>query len=98
MFVIMAKMKATKGNEGELENMLRKLKSLSLKNEKDIISFEMHRSLSNPAVIFLYEQYTDRDAWAITHMSMTFVKEVVEKLPDLLDGNIEITEYELIQI
>ena len=100
MFVITAKLKAVKGKEKELEKLLRSVISRVHQSdeEKDVVIFDMHRKIGDPSEIFFYERYKDRQAWAVTHMSLPFVKECVAALPNYVEGDIEVTEYELVEV
>ncbi|MFC2024396.1 putative quinol monooxygenase [Chloroflexota bacterium] len=56
----------------------------------------MHRKIDDPTELLMYERYTNREAWDVTHNSKPYIKELVPKLPDYLASDLEIVEYELI--
>ena len=98
MFVLIAKFRAAKGKEEELVQMLRQEILKVRQNEKDALIFDLHRKIDDSAEMLLYERYKDRDAFAVTHMSMPYVKEVIEALPNYLDGDLEVIEYDLVEV
>ena len=100
MFVITAKLRAAKGKEKELEKLLRSVISQvrQSEEEKDVVIFDMHRKIGDPSEIFFYERYKDRQAWADTHLSLPFVKECIATLPNYIEGDLEVTEYELVEV
>ena len=97
MFVLTAEFRAKKGKEEELEQLLLRVMAEVRQNEKNTLMYEFHRKIDDPREIFFYERYTDRAAWAVTHMEMPHIKELVSKISNYIDGEIELTEYQLIQ-
>ena len=100
MFVIAAKLKVAKGKEDEIDKLLRSVirQVRQSKEEKDTLIFDMHRKIGDPSELFFYERYKDRNAWAVAHMSQPYVKEYIAALPDYLEGEIELTEYEVVDV
>lgn len=98
MFVLTVRLRAVKGKEKELEQLLRRVTKEVRKNEKDTLMYEFHRKIDDPYEIFFYERYTDRNAWAVTHMETPHIKELASKLSNYIVGDLEMTEYELVQV
>ena len=98
MFVLTARFKAAKGKEKELEQFLRRVIAEVRQNEKNTLMYDFHRKIDDPRQIFFYERYTDRNAWAVTHAEMPYIKELASKISDYIEGDFELTEYELVQV
>ena len=98
MFVLTARFRAAKGKEEELERLLRKVIAEVRQNEKDTLMYDFHRKIDDPCEIFFYERYTDRNAWAVTHQEMPHIKELVSKISNYIEGDLELTEYEFVQV
>lgn len=98
MFVLTARFRVAKGKEKELEQFLHKTIREVRQNEKDTTMYDLHRKLDDPYEMFFYERYTDRDAWAVTHMEKPYIKELASKISDYIEGDLELTEYELVQV
>jgi quinol monooxygenase YgiN len=96
VFVLTAKMKAAKGKEKDLETLLRMVVSQVRTNEKDTVVYNLHRRVDDPSVYFFYEQYKDRQAWEVAHLLTSYSKSFLAALPELLDGEVQVTHYELI--
>ena len=98
MFVLAVKCRAAKGKEEELVQLLRKVVAKVRQNEQDTLMFDLHRKIDDPAEVFLYERYKDRQALEVTHLSAPYIKELLAALPDYLEGDAEITEYETVEV
>jgi quinol monooxygenase YgiN len=94
MFAITVKMSARKGKEEELVRLIRETTATVSKNEKETIHYIASRNMKNPSEFFLYEQYTSRDSWEKVHMSKPYVKSFIQKVPELIQGELDATEYE----
>ena len=97
MFVLAVRFRADKGKEKELDQLLRSATRAVRQNEKDTIMYDFHRRIDDPREIFFYEKYKDRNAWAVTHMEMPHIKELASKISDYIEGDLELTEYELVE-
>ena len=98
MFVLTAEFRAKKGKEEELEQLLLRVMAEVRQNEKNALMYEFHRKIDDPYEIFFYERYTDRNAWAVTHMETPHIKELASKIYNYIVGDLEMTEYELVQV
>jgi quinol monooxygenase YgiN len=97
MFVLTARFRAAKGKEKELEQLLHRVIKDVRQNEKKTLMYDFHRKIDNPREIFFYERYTDRNAWAVTHMETPHIKELASTISNYIEGDLELTEYELVQ-
>ena len=98
MFVLAVKFKAVKGKEEELVKLLRGAVAKVRQNEPNTPMYDLHRKVGESTEVFLYERYKDRQAWEITHMSKPYIKEMLVALPNYLEGDAEVTEYETIEL
>ena len=98
MFALVVRFKAKKGKEKNVEDLLSGVIEKVRRNEKDTLIYDMHRKIGDSTEILFYERYTDRDAWAVTHMSKPYIKELSGKLSEYLEGEIEISEYEVVEV
>ena len=98
MFVLTAKMRVIKGKEQEFERFLREIVAKVRQNEKDTLLYNLHRKIGDPCEFFFYEQYTNREACQVTHNSAPYIKELLAKAPNFVEGGIELSEYELVEV
>jgi quinol monooxygenase YgiN len=98
MFVLAVKLSVIKGKEEELIRLLSEAIVKVRKNEKDTLMYDLHRKIGDPSEMFFYERYSDRQAWEVSHMSKPYIKELIDALPNYLKSDIEITEYETIEL
>ena len=98
MFVLAVKLRVIKGREEELIQLLRQATAKVRQNEKDTLMYDLHRKIGDPTEMFLYERYSDRQAWEVSHCSAPYIKELLAVLPNYLKGDIEVTEYETIEL
>jgi len=98
MFVLIVRFRAAKGKEKELELMFRNASVNVHKNERDTLTYHLHRKIGDSAEMLLYERYTDREAWEVTHKSKPYIKELLAKLPKYIEGNVKREEYELVEL
>ena len=97
MFALVVKIKAIKGKENDIERILIQAMEKVRQNESDTLIYDLHRKIDDKTDIVMYERYKDRDAWAITHMSKSYIKELLQELADYLDGDPVIGEYEVVE-
>ena len=89
--VVVAKLKAIKGSEVQLEKAL--LAVVPKVSEEDgTLVYTLHRDLSDPAVFMFYEKYKDAEALTV-HSSTSYFKELFKMVSPLLDSDPEISMY-----
>ena len=98
MFVLAVKFKSVKGKEEEAIQLLREAIVKVRQNEKDTLMYDLHRKIGDPTELFLYERYPDKQAWEVAHWTAPYIKELLATLPNYLEGDAEITEYETIEL
>ena len=98
MFVLVVKINAIKGKEEQLVEALRKAITKVRQNEPNTLMYDLHREIDNPTELFFYERYKDKQAWEDTHMSAPYIKGLLDEIAEYLDGELEITQYELIEV
>ena len=96
MFVLVVKFRAAKGEEKVLEQLLIKAREKVIEEEENTLIYDIHRKIGDSAEIMLYEQYNDKMDWELTHMSKPYIKELIAELPNYIEGEEIIEEYELI--
>ena len=96
MFALAVRLRAIKGKERDVERVMRGVTEKVRQNEKDTLMYDMHRKIGDSTEIFLYERYTDRHAWEVTHMSKPYIKELLDELAKYIEGKPEVTEYEVV--
>lgn len=89
--IIVAKLKAKKGAEEEMEQVLRKAVQ-NVKSEEGTLMYTLHQSQSDPSTFMFYEKYTDADALTL-HSSTPHFKAMFAALKDLVEGQAEIEMY-----
>ena len=89
--VIVAKLKAKKGAEEEMEKVLRGAVK-NVESEEGTLMYSLHRSQSDPSTFMFYEKYKDADALTV-HSSTPHFKAMFAALKDLIEGQAEIEMY-----
>ena len=84
MIVLIALLKAQKGKEKKVEDILRGM-VLSVQNEKGTLKYILHRSRKDPTEFLFYEEYVDQAALDF-HGGTSYFKDLVKNLNGLLDG------------
>jgi len=97
LFALVVKFKIKKGKEKDAVPLFRKAMENVRQNEDDTLVYDMHFNPSDSSEIMFYERYKNRDAWAVTHVSQPYIKELLADLADYLDGELEINEYEVVE-
>lgn len=97
MFTLVVRFKAIKGREKTIELLMRGVTEKVRQNEKDTLMYDMHRKIGDSTEILLYERYTDRSAWEVTHMSKPYIKELLDELVKYIEGKPEVEEYEVVE-
>ena len=90
--VVIAKLKAKNGKEGDLEEAFREIIS-KVQQEEGTLRYTLHRLRKDPTVFMLYEKYKDKDALSY-HSSTPYFKELFRLLGSILEGEPEIEMYE----
>jgi quinol monooxygenase YgiN len=98
MFALVVRFKARKDKEKELEQMIREMTEKVRKNEKDTLMYDLHRKIGDSTDILLYERYTDKNAWEVTHCSTPYFKALLDALSQYIEGETELTEYEVVGV
>ena len=89
--IVVAKLKAKKGAEEEMEKVLRNAVQ-NVESEEGTLTYTLHRSQSDPCTFMFYEKYKDADALS-THSTTPYFKAMFAALKDLVDGPAEIEMY-----
>jgi len=98
LFALIVKLKAKKGQEEVLENIISRAAEKVRDNEKDTLMYDIHRKIGHFSEILLYERYKDRAAWEVSHMSKPYIKKLLEELAELTELQPEIEEYEVVEV
>lgn len=89
--IVVAKLKAKKGAEEAMENVLRDAVK-NVETEEGTLAYTLHRSQSDPGTFLFYEKYKDGEALK-THSSTSHFKAMFGALKDLVEGQAEIEMY-----
>ena len=90
--ILIAKLKAKDGKEGDMEEALRGMIS-KVQNEEGTLTYTLHRSKKDPSLFMFYEKYKDKDALSY-HSSTPYFKELFGRLGSLLEGEPGVEMYE----
>lgn len=82
--VVVAKLKAKKGSEQELEAALRDMVA-KVASEEGTLAYTLHRSMRDGTEFLFYEKYRDQDAFS-RHSETAHFKELMGITAPLLDG------------
>lgn len=74
-YVVCATRKARPGEESAVSELLRRVSAASTQ-EPDCLVFQVHRSVTEPGLFFLYEQYVSEAAFQ-THAATNHVRDLV---------------------
>jgi quinol monooxygenase YgiN len=89
--VIVAKLKAIAGKEGEMKAALLGIIP-KVREEEGTLVYTLHQDQNDPGVFLFYEKYKDTDA-LVAHSSTPHFKALFKTIKPLLDGNPEIIMY-----
>ena len=83
VYVVVALWKAKEGQQDTIARVIEKMTPLS-RQEPGCLMYQAHRSLSDPRLFFLYEQYVDEAAYQ-AHMESPHAKQYAwsEGIPNL---------------
>lgn len=90
--IVVAKLKAKKGEEAKMENTLKGIIP-DVSKEEGTLVYTLHRSQNDPGVFLFYEKYKDADALSY-HSATPHFKSLFGSIMPLLDGQPEIEMYE----
>ncbi len=96
MFVLVVRLKVKKGQEKALEAAFKRARENGQREEKNQLIYDLHRKISDPSEMVIYERYKDRKDWE-AHRSKPYVKELIAGFPNYLEGEVKREEYELIE-
>ena len=89
--IVVAKLKAKEGDEGEMEKVLTDMVAKVAKEEGTLV-YTLHRHKKDPTVFMVYEKYKDKEAFKY-HASTSHMKQMFSILQPLLAGEPEIEIY-----
>ncbi len=89
--IVVAKLKAKRGEESKMADALRAMVSKVAKEEGTLV-YTLHQSQNDPTQFLFYEKYTDGEALK-AHSSTPYFKELLGILEPLLDGAPEFETY-----
>ncbi len=90
--IVVAKISAKSGEEEKLEKVLKDF-VLKVKQEEETLLYIVHRSKNDSTKFFIYEKYTDMDAF-VQHSQTPHFKELGGLLAPFLSGAPEIEMYD----
>ena len=90
--IVVAKLKAKKGEEEKMEAALRDMVA-KVAPEQGTLTYTLHRAQNDPNVFLFYEKYEDGAALK-AHSSTPYFKELFGELKSLFDGAPEIEMYD----
>ncbi|MBC2715781.1 MAG: antibiotic biosynthesis monooxygenase [Desulfobacteraceae bacterium] len=89
--VVVAKLKAVKGKEKEMEKALLDIIP-KVREEEGTLVYTLHQDQNDPCVFLFYEKYKDVDA-LVAHSSTPHFKALFGTIKPLLEANPEIVMY-----
>lgn len=92
---VVAQMRAKPGRELRLREELERLLAPT-RAEKGCINYDLHRSLEAPTLFMFHENWAsevDLDA----HLRSPHLQALLRLMPELIDGQIEITKWEKVK-
>lgn len=92
--VVIATLRARPGREEELERALRGLVAPT-RQEPGCVRYDLHRSQDSAGRFLFYEIWADRPHWE-THMGRPHLQAFLARVPELVEGEPEITLWELL--
>ena len=94
MIILTAMVKAQKGKEKKVEEILRGMVP-NVQNEKGTLKYILHRSRKDPTEFMFYEEYVDQAALDL-HGGTSYFKDLGKNLNGLLDGAPKELFYEVV--
>ena len=90
--VIIAKLKAQSGKEGEMETALRDMIP-KVEQEEGTIAYSLHRAQNDPTLFLFYEKYRDKAAFEY-HSATPYLKELFTTIGPLMEGKPTVEMYD----
>lgn len=94
MIAVSAKVTAAKGKEKEIEQLLCDNAAKVNANREDALMYIVHRSVDDPCVFLLYEQYRDENHIELIHRQTPYAKALRTAIHELLACPPEVARYE----
>jgi len=96
MIAVSAKVTAVKGKEKEVEQLLCDNAARVNANADDALMYIVHRSVDDPCVFLLYEQYRDVEHIDLIHRQTSYAKVLRTAIHELLACPPEVARYEIL--
>ncbi len=93
--IVVAKLKARTGKEGEVEKALKEMIS-KVENEEGTLTYTLHRSQNDPTEFLFYEQYRDKAAFD-RHCSTPYFRDLFDAIGPSLAGEPTIEIYDKLE-
>jgi len=90
--IVLAKIKAKKGHEAEVEKTLADLVT-KVQQEEGTLIYTLSRSKKDPSLFMVYEKYTDKAAFDF-HVTTPYFQEAGGLFATLLDGPVDAEFYD----
>ncbi|MBZ5644689.1 MAG: antibiotic biosynthesis monooxygenase [Acidobacteriia bacterium] len=90
LLTVIAQIRAKPGQEARLRQQLRGLVGPTLA-EAGCIAYDLHESIAEPGLFVFYETWK-KEADLDAHFQTVHMQAFHERIPDLVDGSIEITK------
>lgn len=95
MIAVTATFKTKQGREEEFIAEMKQLAKSVKDNEPGAIDYTIHRSQKSQSVFLIYEKY-ESDGALKAHMAAPHFQNAAKKLPELLDGPMQLDVYEIV--
>lgn len=92
MVAIVAILKAKSGEEGKMEKALRDVLP-KVRAEEGTLVYSLHKKMDDPTTLMVFEKYKGRDAYD-DHCTAPYVKDMLDIVMPLLDGDPSLEMYE----
>lgn len=92
---IIARARAKAGQESRLRQELQRLLAPT-RAEAGCIGYDLHQSLSDPALFVFYENWASQAALD-AHFQTPYLQAVLKLVPELLDGPFDITKWTIVK-
>jgi quinol monooxygenase YgiN len=92
---IIARFRAKAGQKSRLRQELQRLLAPT-RAEADCISYDLHQSLSDPALFVFYENWASQAALD-AHFQTPHLQALLKLVPDLVDGRPDITKWTIVK-
>ena len=92
---IVARFRAKPGQESRLRQELQRALAPT-RAEAGCISYDLHQSLSDPALFLFYENWASQAALD-AHFKTPHLQAIMKLVPDLVDGRFDITKWTIVK-